>query len=121
MAERCLEGDNRMNTGFLITFYTSQNLSFEGQPINEWLVAVAKQMKLRGATVVGGLEGVDHHGLFHSASFFELADRPIQIQFAVTNEQATELLSYLDTQQISLFYVKTPIEFGFIGQGSNDR
>jgi len=80
-----------MNTGFLITFYTSQNRSFEGQPINEWLVAVAKQMKLRGATVVGGLEGLDHHGLFHSASFFELADRPIQIQFAVTNEQATEL------------------------------
>lgn len=47
MAERCLEGDNRMNTGFLITFYTSQNRSFQGQPINEWLVAVAKQMKLR--------------------------------------------------------------------------
>lgn len=36
-------------------------------------------MKLRRATVVGGLEGVDHHGLFHSVRFFELADRPIQI------------------------------------------
>ncbi|MGN5763448.1 DUF190 domain-containing protein [Acinetobacter calcoaceticus] len=106
--------------GFLITFYTAQNRSYQGQPISEWLLAVAKQMSLRGATVLAGLEGVDHQGLFHSASFFELADRPMQIQFAVTEQQATELLSYLNAKEISLFYVKTPIEFGVVGQQRTD-
>ena len=106
--------------GFLITFYTAQNRFYQGQPISEWLLAVAKQMSLRGATVLAGLEGVDHQGLFHSASFFELADRPMQIQFAVTEQQATELLSYLNAKEISLFYVKTPIEFGVVGQQRTD-
>ena len=83
-------------------------------------MAVASQMNLRGATVLAGLEGVDYQGLFHSARFFELADRPIQIQFAVSSEQVIELLSYRKNKKISLFYVKTPIEFGMVGK-STDR
>ncbi|ENU22535.1 hypothetical protein F993_02991 [Acinetobacter proteolyticus] len=106
--------------GFLLSFYTAQNRTYQGQPMSEWLLAVAKQMNLRGATVLAGLEGVDHRGLFHSASFFELADRPIQIQFAVSNQQATELLDYLNDKEISLFYVKTPIEFGVVGLAKPD-
>ncbi|ENX59385.1 MULTISPECIES: DUF190 domain-containing protein [Acinetobacter] len=106
--------------GFLLSFYTAQNRTYQGQMMSEWLLAVAKQMNLRGATVLAGMEGVDHQGLFHSASFFELADRPIQIQFAVSNQQAMELLDYLNDKEISLFYVKTPIEFGVVGQAKPD-
>ncbi|EPG35544.1 DUF190 domain-containing protein [Acinetobacter colistiniresistens] len=106
--------------GFLLSFYTAQNRTYQGQPMSEWLLAVAKQMNLRGATVLAGMEGIDHQGLFHSASFFELADRPVQIQFAVSNQQATELLNYLNDKEISLFYVKTPIEFGVVGQAKTD-
>lgn len=106
--------------GFLLSFYTAQNRTYQGQMMSEWLLAVAKQMNLRGATVLAGMEGVDHQGLFHSASFFELADRPVQIQFAVSNQQATELLDYLNDKEISLFYVKTPIEYGVVGQAKQD-
>ncbi|EOR03067.1 hypothetical protein F896_03725 [Acinetobacter genomosp. 15BJ] len=55
--------------GFLLSFYTAQNRTYQGQMISEWLLSVAKQMNLRGATVLAGMEGVDHQGLFHSASF----------------------------------------------------
>ncbi|MCH7380788.1 MULTISPECIES: DUF190 domain-containing protein [Acinetobacter] len=106
--------------GFLLSFYTAQNRTYQGQMMSEWLLAVAKQMNLRGATVLAGMEGVDHQGLFHSASFFELTDRPVQIQFAVSNQQATELLDYLNDKEISLFYVKTPIEYGVVGQAKPD-
>ncbi|ENX17235.1 hypothetical protein F895_01177 [Acinetobacter sp. CIP 64.2] len=106
--------------GFLLSFYTAQNRTYQGQPMSEWLLAVAKQMNLRGATVLAGIEGIDHQGLLHSASFFELADRPLQIQFAVSNQQAAELLDYLNNKEISLFYVKTPIEFGVLGQAKAD-
>ncbi|MCH7296435.1 DUF190 domain-containing protein [Acinetobacter sp. NIPH1876] len=106
--------------GFLLSFYTAQNRTYQGQMMSEWLLAVAKQMNLPGATVLAGMEGVDHQGLFHSASFFELADRPVQIQFAVSDQQATELLDYLNDKEISLFYVKTPIEYGVVGQAKPD-
>lgn len=106
--------------GFLLSFYTAQNRTYQGQMMSEWLLAVAKQMNLPGATVLAGMEGIDHQGLLHSASFFELADRPVQIQFALSNQQATELLNYLDDQEIALFYVKTPIEFGVVGQAKTD-
>ncbi|QBQ17259.1 DUF190 domain-containing protein [Acinetobacter haemolyticus] len=104
--------------GFLISFYTAQSRQYEGQSIVDWLLAIAKQMDLRGATVMNASQGLDHRGQFHSAGFFELADQPVQIQFAVTEQQATALLDYLKTQDISLFYVKSPIEFGFIGTAS---
>ena len=107
--------------GFLITFYTTQNRNYQGQPITEWLFKIAKQMDLSGATVLTATRGLDHHGLVHSAHFFELADQPIQIQFAVTPEQASTLLDYLNSQTIELFYVKTPIEFGFVGLNPSDH
>ncbi|ENW97077.1 DUF190 domain-containing protein [Acinetobacter sp. NIPH 298] len=106
--------------GFLITFYTAQNRQYAGQSIVEWLLDIAKQMDLRGATVINASQGLDHRGQFHSAGFFELADQPVQIQLAVTAEQATKLLNYLSDKHVALFYVKTPIEFGFIGQASLD-
>ena len=107
--------------GFLITFYTTQNRSFQGQAISEWLFKLAKQMDLHGATVLTATRGLDHHGQVHSAHFFELADQPIQIQFAVTAEQANTLLDYLNNQEIALFYVKAPIEFGYVGRNPNDH
>ena len=108
-----------MSQGFLITFYTNQNRKYQGQTIAEWLFALARKLDLRGGTMSSGLQGLDHRGQLHSAGFFELADQPVQIQFAVTEAQATTLLDYLSTQPLSLFYVKTPIEFGFIGQVPN--
>lgn len=90
----------------------------------EWIfnyVLYHTESQLSGATVLTATRGLDHHGLVHSAHFFELADQPIQIQFAVMPEQATTLLDYLNSQAIELFYVKTPIEFGFVGLNPSDH
>jgi hypothetical protein len=61
---------------------------------------------------------MDHRGQIHSAGFFELADQPVQIQFAVNDEQATALFEFLEDKAISLFYVKQAVEYGVIGQSS---
>ncbi|MBQ1494769.1 MAG: DUF190 domain-containing protein [Acinetobacter sp.] len=78
--------------GFLITFYAERSRMYQGQPIVEWLLSVAQQMKLGGATVINATHGMDHRGQIHSAGFFELADQPVQIQFAVNDEQATAMI-----------------------------
>ena len=41
---------------FLLSFYTAQNRTYQGQKMSEWLLAVAKQMNLGGATVLARME-----------------------------------------------------------------
>ncbi|HDU8210612.1 DUF190 domain-containing protein [Acinetobacter baumannii] len=101
--------------GFLITFYTELNQRYHNQPIREWLVNLTKELGLRGVTVLHGSEGIDHTGKLHSMHFFEAVDQPVQIQFALDEAETTQLFDYLNSQNISIFYVKTPMQFGVVG------
>ncbi len=76
---------------------------------------LAKQIGISGCTVFSGAEGFGSDGRRHSARFFELADQPVEILMAVTEEQADRLFDRLRTADTRLFYIKTPIDFGEIG------
>jgi PII-like signaling protein len=65
--------------------------------------------------VVAGAEGFGHHGRIHSARFFELADQPMAIIMAVTEEEADRFMNHLREAAVTIFYVRTPIEFGTLG------
>ena len=101
--------------GFQVTFFTQQNRRHHGKPMGEWLVHLAMEMNLRGATLLPGAEGFGHHGKIHAARFFELADQPVEVLVAVTEEEAERLFARLRSEGVSLFYVKTPVEFGMLG------
>lgn len=101
--------------GYLITFYTEMNQRHQGQQIHEWLLALSRKMHFRGVTVMHGFEGIDHKGKLHSSSFFELVDEPITIQLALTELETEQLFEYLNQEEISIFYVKTAVEFGTVG------
>ncbi len=101
--------------GYQITFFTQQDRRHHGKPLADWLVHLAKDMDLRGATLIAASEGFGHHGRIHSAHFFELADQPMEVVMAVTAEEATRLFARLRSEGVELFYVKTPVEFGTLG------
>jgi PII-like signaling protein len=101
--------------GYQITFFTQQDKRHHGQPIGEWLLMLAREMELPGATLVAGSEGFGHHRRIHSAHFFELADQPQEVQMAVNREDAERLFERLRQEGVHLFYVKTPVEFGVLG------
>ena len=105
--------------GFLVIFFTQQNRRHRGKMLGEWLVDLAKEMGLRGATLATGIEGFGHSGKLHSSHFFELADQPTEIHLAMTEEEFVRLFERLEAEDISLFYIKTPIEFGAIGRQAN--
>ncbi len=107
-----------MNTGYQITFFTSQDRRHKGKPVGEWLIHLAQELDLPGATLLTGGEGFGHHRRIHSAHFFELADQPVEVTMAVTAEQAERLFARLKAEGVHLFYVKTAVEFGVLGEDS---
>ena len=101
--------------GFQITFFTEQDRRHGHKQIGDWLLELAKSLNIRGATVRADSKGIGRHGRLHSAHFFELADQPVEVMVAVTEEQATALFSRLEEEKANLFYVKAPVEYGTVG------
>lgn len=101
--------------GYQITFFTQQDRRHHGKPLADWLVHLADELGLRGATLIPASEGIGRHHRFHSAHFFDLADQPLSVVMAVTHEEADRLFERLRAEGVHLFYVKTAVEFGALG------
>lgn len=104
--------------GYQITFFTQQDHQHHHMPLAEWLMRTARELGLRGATLLPASEGFGRHGHLHSVHFFELGDQPQEVVMALTEEEAGRLFTRLAAEQVQLFYVKTPVEFGALGNGS---
>jgi PII-like signaling protein len=102
--------------GFQLTFFTHQDKRHKGQPLGDWLVQLARELGLRGATLVGAGEGFGHHKRLHSVHFFELAEQPLEVVMVLTQEECDRLFTRLRAEGVHLFYVKTPAEFGTLGE-----
>lgn len=105
--------------GYQITFFTLQDHKHRGQSLADWLVHLAREMGLRGATLIAGSEGFGHHHRLHSIHFFELADQPQEVLMAVTEDEALRLFERLQAEDVHVFYVKTAVEFGTIGNNAS--
>lgn len=101
--------------GYQLTFFTQQDQRHQGKPLADWLVRLAKEMGLRGATLIPASEGFGHHRRLHSAHFFELTDQPLEVLMAVSEAEAQRLFDRLRAEGVRVFYVKTPVEFGTTG------
>ena len=101
--------------GYQISFFTVQDHRHKGKPVGDWLMHLAQELGLHGATLVACSEGFGHHGRIHSAHLFDLAEQPQEIQIAVSFEDAERLFARLKAEGVHLFYVKTPVEFGMFG------
>jgi len=103
--------------GFQITFFTQQDRRQEGRPLADWLVENARALGVRGATAVAGAEGYGAHRRIHSARFFELADQPVEVTMVASVEETERLFAHLREHRVHVFYARTPVEFGTIGEG----
>ena len=101
--------------GYQVSFLTVQGHRHDGKPVAEWLLQAAMDLGLQGATIIPASEGFGKHRRVHSAHFFELADQPVEVVMAVTEEESQRLFARLEKENVHLFYVKAPVEFGEIG------
>jgi PII-like signaling protein len=105
--------------GFQVTVITEQNRRIEHKQAMGWLLHLAKELGISGATVFTGAESYGADGRRHSARFIELTDQPVEIMMAVTEEQASLLFERINAMDTRLFYMKAPIEFGQLGKQAN--
>ena len=105
-----------MTKGYQLTFYTEKNRRHGHQSVVECLLSIAKLVGIHGATVLAASEGVGHAGARHAARFFELADQPQLVIFALTEGEAEALLEAVRAGCLPVFYTRCPIEFGLIGE-----
>jgi PII-like signaling protein len=102
--------------GYQISFLAEQDRRIEHKQTMEWLLQLAKELGISGCTVFSGVESFGADGHRHSARFFELADQPMEMVMAVTEEQADRLFERIGQMDTKLFYIKTPIEYGQLGK-----
>ena len=90
--------------GYQLTFFTQQNRHHRGKHVCDWLIDSARELGVRGGTVLAATEGFGHNGKMHSSHFL------------VTEDEAERLLKRLLADQLHIFYVKIPVEFGTLGE-----
>ncbi|WP_332888349.1 DUF190 domain-containing protein [Candidimonas nitroreducens] len=106
-----------MMQGYQLTFFTQQNRVHNHRPMHQWLLELAQSMQIRGVTVFIAQEGVGHHHRLHSAHFFDLAEQPVEITMVVSEQECDAIMQRLQAEpEMGLFYAKTPVQFGTIGQ-----
>ena len=102
--------------GYQVTFFTQQNRRHHHRQLAEWLMLAARDLGIRGATILSATEGYGAHRRVHSAHFFELADQPQEVVMAVSEEESNQLFEYLERERVHVFYTKSPVEFGVLGE-----
>lgn len=103
-----------MKTGSQLTFFTLRSRRHNGQYISDWLPKLAEQAGIHGVTIADATKGLGHDGKWHSASFFEITDQPIEIIMITDEESCTQFFALLESEKPNLFYTKTAIEYGTI-------
>lgn len=82
----------------------------------EWVLDEVARAGIHGATVTGISEGIDAHGKYHAARFFELVDQPVAVMIAAPDAQVDALLGSLRSGGVRLFYTRCPVEFEVLGE-----
>jgi len=101
--------------GFQLIFSTLKSRKHpNGEYISHWLINVAEKLNIKESTILQATQGIGRDGKLHSASFFELADEPIEIIMNIDESACEKLFALLKEEKLGLFYTKTAIEYGTI-------
>ena len=105
--------------GTLLRFYVHENRKHHHILLYEWLLEQARKQGMQGGSAFRSIAGFGRHGIVHEEHFFELAgDLTVQVDFAVTDEEADRFLALIRDERIDIFSMRMSIEFG---SGAHER
>ncbi|MEO8992888.1 MAG: DUF190 domain-containing protein [Nitrosospira sp.] len=101
--------------GTFLKFFVNEYREHDGVLLYEWLLERAKKSGLHGGTAMRAVAGFGRHGILHEETFLELAaDLPVEVSFAASDEEIRHFLDLLQAENLDLFYVRFPVEYGFL-------
>ncbi len=107
--------------GSFLRFYVLEGHRVHHSPVWEWLLIQANKMGIRGGSAFRAMAGFGRHHTLHEATFFELAGTlTVEVEFIVTEDEATKLLELVRKENVRLFYARIPAHFGIINPDRRD-
>jgi len=105
--------------GTYLKFYVQEKRRLHGILAYEWLLEAAKKLGIHGGSAFRAVAGFGRHGVLHEDHFLELqGDLPVEVGFAITDEEAERMLQLIRDEHVSVFYVKLPAQFEVINPGA---
>ena len=103
--------------GVYLKFYVQESRRHHGRLAYEWLLEQAQALGIPGGSAFRAIAGYGRHGRLHEEHFFELAgDLPVEVGFALSEEEADRMLAHLAHEPLPLLYIKLPMQMGVVGQ-----
>ena len=103
--------------GMLVRIYVGESDRYQGQPLYEWLVQTAREMKMAGATVLRGMEGFGADSRVHTTKVLRLSqDLPLVIELVDSEEKVEAFIKAIDpaieeglvtTEKVSVRYYRS--------------
>jgi PII-like signaling protein len=101
--------------GAFLRFYVHEGERHHGKLLWEWLLDEASRMGLRGGSAFRAMAGFGRHHTLHANHFFELAgELPVEVEFIVSDEEASALLDLIEREGVRVFYARIPASFDVI-------
>lgn len=105
-----------MKKGIYLKFYVTEHHKHHATCVYEWLLEQAKKLGIHGGSAFRAMAGFGRHHKLHEDHFFELQGTlPVEVGFVVSEDEASKLLDLIETEGLSLFHVRIPVEFGITG------
>ena len=83
--------------GCLLRVFLGEDDKHQGRPLYEWLVLLARERGLAGATVIRGVMGFGAHSRLHTFKIERLSlDLPIVVEIVDTREKLEAFLAEID-------------------------
>lgn len=102
-------------SGYYIRFFAPENRKHQGRLVYEWLLDEANKMGIPGGSAFVAIAGYGRHHKLRAEAFFELSGTvPVEIAFAVNEEEAGRLLAHLREAGLDLVYIKSSAEIGTV-------
>ena len=101
--------------GTYLRFYVQENRKHHGILLYEWLLETARKAGIHGGSAFRAMAGFGRHHQLQENHFFELAGTlTIEVEFVVSDDEATQLLDLVKRQKLRLFHAQLPARFGIV-------
>ncbi|GAB3335486.1 DUF190 domain-containing protein [Chromohalobacter beijerinckii] len=101
--------------GYEVIFMAPESRRHHGKPVIDAVAEHAKTLGIERMTRRTASEGTGADGRTHSAHFFELADRPIELLFVLDKTLTERLIDAVDQAGIDVFVLRREVNYAQLG------